>query len=56
MRSIEIFASGTNLITLTRYMGLDPDFSLSEYTLYQGIDIGMTPQPRSVNMGIRIGL
>lgn len=56
MRSIEIFASGTNLVTLTGYKGLDPDFSLSEYTLYQGIDIGLTPQPRSVYMGFRIGL
>jgi TonB-linked SusC/RagA family outer membrane protein len=54
--SVEIFVSGNNLLTLTSYMGLDPDFSLSGATLSQGIDIGLTPQPRSVYAGIRIGL
>jgi hypothetical protein len=56
INSIEIFVSGNNLLTLTSYMGLDPDFSLSGATLSQGIDIGLTPQPRSVYAGIRIGL
>jgi len=56
LNSIEIFASAHNLVTLTSYKGMDPDFSLSGATLTQGIDIGLTPQPRSVYMGIKIGL
>jgi len=56
INSIEVFVSGHNLYTWTSYLGMDPDFSLSEATLMQGIDIGLTPQPRSVLMGIRIGL
>ena len=56
LNNIEIFISGHNLVTFTSYLGLDPDFSLSGATLAQGIDIGMTPQPKSVYMGIKIGL
>jgi len=56
LNSLEIFASGHNLVTLTSYKGMDPDFSISGATLTQGIDIGLTPQPKSVYMGIKIGL
>jgi TonB-linked SusC/RagA family outer membrane protein len=56
MNNLEIFLSAHNLFTITSYLGLDPDFSLSGSTLMQGIDLGLVPQPRSVYMGIRIGL
>lgn len=56
VNSIEVFISGQNLVTLSSYLGMDPEFSLSELSLYQGIDIGLTPQPKSVFMGIKIGL
>ncbi len=56
VNSLEIFVSGHNLLTFTSYLGMDPDFSPSEATLTQGIDIGLTPQPKSVYIGIKIGL
>lgn len=56
LNSIEIFISGHNLLTVTSYLGLDPDLSMSESVLSQGIDVGLTPQPRSVYAGIKIGL
>jgi TonB-linked SusC/RagA family outer membrane protein len=56
INKLEVFASGQNLFTLTSYLGMDPDFSLSGYALSQGIDIGLTPQVRSVYLGLKIGL
>ncbi len=54
--SLEVFISGQNLVTLTRYLGMDPEVSLSDFSLAQGIDIGLIPQPRSMFMGIKLGL
>jgi TonB-linked SusC/RagA family outer membrane protein len=56
INSLEVFASGQNLVTFTKYLGMDPEVSLSEFTLAQGIDIGLVPQPRSMFMGIKLGL
>ncbi len=56
INSLEVFISGYNLVTFTNYLGLDPEFSMSEFSLAQGIDIALTPQARSVFMGIKIGL
>jgi TonB-linked SusC/RagA family outer membrane protein len=56
INSLEVFASGQNLVTFTKYLGMDPEVSLSDFSLAQGIDIGLLPQPRSVFMGIKLGL
>ncbi len=56
VNSVQFFVTGQNLITLTNYLGMDPEFSYNKFSLSQGIDIGLTPQPRSVSAGIRIGL
>ncbi len=56
IRSIEVYATGNNLLTITGYKGLDPDFSAGGYALVQGIDFGLIPQTRSILMGIKIGL
>ncbi|MFA9388536.1 MAG: SusC/RagA family TonB-linked outer membrane protein [Prolixibacteraceae bacterium] len=52
----EVYATGINLFTFSNYLGLDPEFSLNEFVLSQGIDVGMIPQNRMVLIGIRIGL
>ena len=54
IRGLEVFASGHNLLTISKYLGYDPEFSVSEFSLAQGIDIGLTPQVRSVYGGIKI--
>ena len=51
-----IYATGNNLFTITKYLGYDPEFSSSETVFAQGIDIGLEPQFRSVQLGLRIGL
>ena len=56
INGLQIFVTGQNLFTWTNYLGMDPEFSFSETSLSQGIDIGLTPQPRSVSAGVRIGL
>jgi len=51
-----VFVSGTNLVTWTKYLGYDPEYSYADGVLRQGIDYGKMPQPRSVIIGLRIGL
>lgn len=56
LNNAEIFISGQNLFTMTKYKGLDPEFSASGSTFAQGIDVGLTPQPRAVFFGVKLGL
>lgn len=56
VNKIEVFVSGQNLFTLTKYKGLDPEFSASGSTIAQGIDYGLTPQPKAFFVGVRLGL
>jgi hypothetical protein len=51
-----LFVTGENLITLTNYKGLDPEFALGQNPLYYGIDPCVVPQPRIVSIGINISL
>lgn len=50
-----IYATGNNLVTISKYLGYDPEFSASGNVFTQGIDVGLEPQFRSVQLGIRIG-
>jgi TonB-linked SusC/RagA family outer membrane protein len=56
MKGTEIFVSGQNLLTFTKYLGLDPEFSIGLNPLLQGIDLGQTPQSKSVFAGIKVQL
>jgi hypothetical protein len=56
VNSLDIYITGTNLITSTRYLGYDPEFSYENGILGQGIDYGKIPQPRSLIIGLKIGL
>jgi TonB-linked SusC/RagA family outer membrane protein len=50
-----IYATGNNLFTLTKYLGYDPEFSASGSVFTKGIDVGLEPLYKSVQLGIRIG-
>lgn len=52
----KVYATGNNLITITRYKGYDPEFSATESIFGQGVDNTLEPQFRSVQVGFRIGL
>lgn len=51
-----VYATGNNLITLTKYKGYDPEFSATESIFGQGVDNTLEPQVRSVQLGFRLGL
>jgi len=56
VQNLTVWASANNLWTGTKYLGADPETSISSRALYQGIDIGLTPQSPSFYIGVKIGL
>jgi hypothetical protein len=55
-KNANVYLQGNNLLTLSKYMGYDPEFNAGISPLYQGIDLGLTPQYKSVFVGIKLGL
>ena len=55
-KNAQFYISGTNLFTLTKYLGYDPEFAFSSSHVNQGIDYGLTPQARQFVIGIKLGL
>ncbi|MCU0352267.1 MAG: TonB-dependent receptor [Cytophagales bacterium] len=56
VQSVRILASATNLLTLTRYTGPDPEVStLDGSTAAQGIDFFTFPQVRTMMVGLTVG-
>ncbi len=51
MRSIRVYGSVNNVITLTRYRGYDPEFGSSGGALSAGVDYGFYPQARTFMLG-----
>jgi TonB-linked SusC/RagA family outer membrane protein len=56
INELNIYITGTNLLTSTSYLGYDPEFSYANGALGQGIDYGKFPQPRSMIIGLKVGL
>ncbi|MEJ5995711.1 SusC/RagA family TonB-linked outer membrane protein [Pedobacter sp. Du54] len=52
----KVYATANNIVTLTNYLGYDPEFSASGSIFTQGVDVTMEPQFRSFQLGLRIGL
>jgi len=56
LQGFTIWGSANNIFTLTNYLGGDPDNSLSNNVLLQGIDRGLVPQSRSFAFGMKINI
>lgn len=56
IQGIKVWAAANNVFTLTRYLGADPEFSLSTAVLHQGVDAGLVPSSRSFQLGVKINL
>jgi hypothetical protein len=56
LQGVTVWAEGANLFTITKYKGDDPEFSISNNQLYQGVDCGNIAQGRTFSMGIKINL
>jgi TonB-linked SusC/RagA family outer membrane protein len=52
----QAYVSASNMLTLSKYLGYDPEFMTGSSPLYFGIDSGVSPQPKTILFGIKIGL
>lgn len=56
LQGVTVWCAAENLLTLTKYLGNDPEFSVNNNVLYQGIDAGLLPQSRSFHLGVKVNL
>ena len=56
IQGITIWGQANNLLTLTKYLGADPEFSFTNSVLGQGIDAGLLSRGRSFHLGVKINL
>ena len=56
LQGMQVWAEANNLFTLTHYVGSDPEFSVANSVLYQGIDAGNVALGRAFSLGLRINL
>jgi len=56
MDYFDVYVSGMNLLTVTKYLGYDPEFSYGNGMMWDGIDYGKFPQYASVLLGLKIKL
>lgn len=56
IKGLSVWVAGNNLLTLTNYLGSDPEFSYSNNALTNGIDRGLLPNGRSVTFGLKLNL
>ena len=55
-QGFQFWVQGNNLFTLTKYLGSDPEFSMTNAVIGQGIDLGRLGQSRSLVAGIKVNL
>jgi TonB-linked SusC/RagA family outer membrane protein len=55
IKNATIYAAGNNLLTFTKYMGYDPEFSATQSVFAQGIDTGLDPQFKTATLGVKLG-
>ena len=56
LQGLTIWAQAQNLLTFTKYKGSDPEFSIGNSVMYQGIDCGALAFGRSFYAGVKINL
>jgi len=55
-KNAKFFVTAMNLLTFTKYLGYDPEFSYSSNQLHLGVDYGLVPQSTTFLMGVKFGL
>lgn len=55
LKEVDAFVTVNNLFTVSNYLGYDPEFSANSSIFSQGVDIGLTPQFRTIQLGIKAG-
>lgn len=56
LQGVTVWCAAENLLTLTKYLGNDPEFSVNNNVLYQGVDAGLVSQSRSFHLGVKVNL
>ena len=56
LQGVTVWGAANNVFTLTKYLGSDPEFSMSNNALTSGIDRGLLPQSRNFSLGVKINL
>ena len=56
LMGLTIWGSANNLLTFTKYLGSDPEFSASNSVIGMGIDTGLVGAGRSFSLGVKINL
>jgi TonB-linked SusC/RagA family outer membrane protein len=54
LRGLDLFVTGTNLITITNYTGADPEISLGSNPAFIGIDRGYNPNTKQYTLGLNV--
>lgn len=55
IRSIRVFCTASNLMTLTKYTGYDPEVSITPGALSPNVDYAAYPTPRTFSLGVKLG-
>ncbi|QRR00662.1 SusC/RagA family TonB-linked outer membrane protein [Dyadobacter sandarakinus] len=53
--SARVYVSAQNLLTFTKYQGLDPDVVGANFNLQPGVDLGGYPASRIISFGLNLG-
>lgn len=56
IHGLTFWGQANNVFTISKYLGADPDFSMSNSVLEQGIDRGLLANSRNFMLGIKINL
>lgn len=56
LQGIQFWVQGNNLLTLTKYLGTDPESAMTSSVIGQGVDLGRLPQSASIVAGVKINL
>lgn len=56
IQGLQFWIQGNNLLTFSKYLGSDPEFSSTSSVIGQGVDLGLISQSRSIVAGVKINL
>ncbi|HUS01922.1 MAG TPA: hypothetical protein VMY77_09355, partial [Chitinophagaceae bacterium] len=56
MRSAQVYVSGYNLFTISKYLGWDPEVAIGQNVFTRGYDFGNYPLAKIFMLGLRVGL
>jgi len=56
IRQLEVYVSGQNIFTVTKFPGYDPEVTNGINAATQGLELGEVPNPKTFTLGLRAGL